>query len=182
MEGSTLTLDTIVSATGFFVGRWSPALRRNQSRDLLRFLLCRLYDQNRGQLRGASVTLAQGTLARKLGLSRQWVGILLQRLHDTGWLEYHAAVLPGGMRSSCRIRIGRQLQRLLIMLTKARARKNPRKPDAKAAWQFSPPKREKELFFRRDRENIPPSLSLLERIPLLGRWLERGKERGNNSL
>ena len=59
-------------------------LARNRSRDLLRFVLCRLYDQGRGKLQGTHLTLAQGTLARKLGLSRQWVGILLARLQQAG--------------------------------------------------------------------------------------------------
>jgi len=175
MEGSTLALDTIVSATGFFVGRWTPALRRNQSRDLLRFLLCKLYDQSRGRLIQAHITLAQGTLARKLGLSRQWVGILLQRLHEAGWLEYHAIVLPDGMRSSCHFRIGRQLKRLLITLHKARTRKRSRKLVAKSAWQFSPTQREKEMHFIQAKEKEPLSPSVLIKIPLLRRWIERGK-------
>ena len=48
----------------------------------------------------AQITLAQGALARKLGLSRQWIGILLQRLQEAGWLEYHANIgfLPTKVR------------------------------------------------------------------------------------
>src|SRR5262245_9318495 len=76
MGGRVLALDVVLSAVFFFAGKWTPALKHNQSRDLLRFLLCRLYDESRGQLVHGQVTLAQGTLARKLGLSRQWVGEL----------------------------------------------------------------------------------------------------------
>jgi DNA-binding Lrp family transcriptional regulator len=175
MGGSILALDTILSATGFFVGKWTSSLKRNQSRDLLRFLLCRLYDQSRGRLMVAEITLAQGTLARKLGLSRQWVGILLQRLQDAGWLEYHADILPDGMRSSCIFRIGRQLKRLIVMLTKAKPRKRPTKPVAKCRWQSSPTKVEKRLSLTQQKENEPPPPHLLMRIPLLGKWLERGQ-------
>jgi hypothetical protein len=85
MGGSVPALDNILlSASLFFVGKWTPELRRNQSRDLLRFLLCKLYDQSQGKLKTAHVSLAQTILARKLGLSRQWVGILLTRLQKEG--------------------------------------------------------------------------------------------------
>jgi hypothetical protein len=116
MGGRVLALDVVLSAVFFFAGKWTPALKRNQSRDLLRFLLCRLYDQSRGQLVNGHVTLAQGTLARKLGLSRQWVGILLDRLQGAGWIKYTAPVLDDGMRRSTIFRVGRQLKRLLVML------------------------------------------------------------------
>jgi DNA-binding Lrp family transcriptional regulator len=138
MGGNVLALDTILSATFCFVSRWSPALKRNQSRDLLRFLLCRLYDNSRGDLGRAQFTLAQGTLVRKLGLSRQWVGELLDRLQATGWIEYYAPVLNDGMRGSTIFRVGGQLKRLLVMLLKSRKRKMPAKSDANKAWQFSP--------------------------------------------
>jgi DNA-binding Lrp family transcriptional regulator len=175
MGSRVLALDTVLSATAHFVARWSPALKHNQSRDLLRYLLCRLFDQSHGRLVQAQITLAQGTLAKRLGLSRQWVGILLQRLQDAGWLEYHADVLPDGMRSSCCFRLGPQLKRLLVMLIKAKPRKNPAKLDAKSRWQFSPSKVEKEILLIQQKENEPPPPHLLLRIPLLSRWLERGK-------
>jgi DNA-binding Lrp family transcriptional regulator len=171
-----IALDTILTAALFFAGKWTPALKRSQSRDLLRFLILRLYDAGRGQLLTAQLTLAQGTLARKLGLSRQWVGMLLDRLRDAGWIEYAAPVLEGGMRGSTIFRIGRQLKRLLLMLGKSRKRrKTPATSAANRAWQFSPPKEEKRQQAIQEQENRPPKPELLRRIPLLKQWMERGR-------
>lgn len=175
MGTRTLALDNILSATFFFVGKWTPGFKRNQARDLLRFLLCRLYDQGRGSLMLAEVTLAQTTLARKLGLSRQWVGILLGRLQEAGWLECSAPILDDGMRGSTIFHVGRQLKRVLLMLTKGRAGKTPKKSAANSRWQFSPLKREKELKKILEREQQPPRKEILAKIPLLKDWLERGK-------
>jgi DNA-binding Lrp family transcriptional regulator len=175
MGGRVLALDVVLSAVFFFAGKWTPALKRNQSRDLLRFLLCRLYDQSRGQLVNGHVTLAQGTLACKLGLSRQWVGELLDRLRDAGWIEYYAPVLEDGMRGSTIFRIGGQLKRLLIMLLKSRKRKMPAKLGDNRRWQFSPSPEEKRQRTILERENRPPKPELLNRIPLLRQWWERGK-------
>ena len=181
MGGHVLALDTILSAVFFFAGKWTPELRRNQSRDVFRFLLCRLYDQGRGQLMNAELTLAQGTLAQKLGLSRQWVGELLERLKEAGWIEYYAPVLEDGMRGSTIFRVGRQLKRLLVMLWKSKRRlpagrqgKKPVKSDANNPWQFSPSIEEKRHQQILEQENTPPSPEILKRIPLLKRWLDRG--------
>jgi hypothetical protein len=174
MGRNVLALDVVLSAVFFFAGKWSPALKRNQSRDLLRFLLCRLYDQSRGQLMVGQVTLAQGTLARKLGLSRQWVGELLDRLQAAGWIEYAAPILDDGMRGSTIFRVGRQLKRLLVMLLKSGKRKTPAKSDANRAWQFSPSIEEKKQKALLDSENTPPKPEILNRLPLLKQWLQRG--------
>ena len=176
MGSGVLALDTVLSATFHFVTKWSPGLRRNQSRDLLRFLVCRLYDQSRGKLVLGQLTLAQGTLARKLGLSRQWIGILLERLQEAGWIEYQAPVLPDGMRGSCIFRIGKQLKRLLVMLTKAKPRGSATKSAAKSRWQFSPSPEEKRFLQILIKEDEPPKPHLLAKIPLLSLWLQRGKE------
>jgi hypothetical protein len=125
---------------------------------------------------GSQIVLAQGTIGRKLGLSRQWVGILLARLADAGWLECYSPVLADGMRGSTIFRIGRQLKRLIVMLTKSKGRKKPAKSDAKPRWQFSPSKEEKRFLQIRERENHKPKPEVLRRIPLLAKWLERGKE------
>jgi len=172
---NALGLDTIISATVHFGAKWTPELKRTQGRDLLRYLLCRLYDQGRGQLVNAQVTLAQGTLAGKLGLSRQWVGILLERLQAAGWLEYRAPVLEGGMRGSTIFRVGNTLKRLLIMLAKARLKRKKRvRSDVNSAWQFSRSEQEKRLLALHAKENEPPPPHVLAKIPLLGRWLGRG--------
>jgi DNA-binding Lrp family transcriptional regulator len=176
MGGGMLALDSILSASFHFVVKWSPELDRTKSRDLLRFLLCRLYDQNRGQLLNVQLQLAQTTLARKLGLSRQWVGILVQRLENAGWIEHYSPVLPDGTNGSTVWRIGRQLKRLLVMLSKSRRGKKPVIKPAKSTWRFSPTPVEKTLLSIQEKENQPPNPALLERIPLLRRWMDRGKE------
>jgi hypothetical protein len=139
MGSGVLALDVVLSAVFFFAGKWTPALKRNQSRDLLRFLLCRLCDQSRGQLMVGQITLAQSTLARKLGLSRQWVGELVHRLEAAGWIEHYSPTLPDGTNGSTIFRVGRQLKRLLMMLLKSRKRKTPIKSDANRRWQWSSP-------------------------------------------
>jgi hypothetical protein len=174
MRSRVLALDTILSAALYFAGKWQPALKRNQSRELLRFLLCRLYDQGRGELLGTHLTLAQGTLAQKLGLSRQWVGILLARLQRAGWVEFYAPTLDGGMNGSTILGIGPQLKRLLVMLAKSGRRKTSVRAAAKSRWHFSPSQKEKTILFRQQKENAPPPERILTRIPLLKAWMERG--------
>jgi hypothetical protein len=174
MGGRVLALDTVLSATFFFVGKWSPDLARNRSRDLLRFVLCRFYDAGRGEIHGAQFTLAQTTLARKLGLSRQWVGVLLARLQDAGWLEYYAPTLSDGTNGSTVFRPGRQLKRLLITLLKSRPAKKPEKPVANSRWHFLPTAVEKKLLRIQQKEMEPPKPETLRKIPLLRDWLSRG--------
>ncbi len=176
MGGGVLALDTILSASFHFVIKWSPELDRTMGRDLLRFLLCRLYDAGWGNLHAARLTLAQTTVARKLGLSRQWVGVLVQRLETAGWLEHYSLVLPDGTNGSTIWRIGRTLKRLLVMLAKSRCGKKATKLAAKSTWRFSSTTVEKHLASIQERENKPPPATLLVRFPLLRTWLERGKE------
>src|SRR2546426_8188022 len=173
MGNRVLALDTILSATLYFAGKWQPELKRNQSRELLRFLICRLYDAGRGQLVGTHLTLAQGTLARKVGLSRQWIGILLARLQAAGWVECYAPTLDDGMKGSMIFRVGRQLKRLLVMLGKAKPRKMPTKSAANTHWQCSPTPIEKKQILIHQKEHELPSDTLLAKIPLLRLWLER---------
>jgi hypothetical protein len=173
MGGSVLTLDTVLSAAFFFVGKWSPDLARNRSRDLLRFVLCRLYDAGRGKVPGAQFTLAQTTLARKLGLSRQWVGILLARLQAAGWVEFYAPTLPDGTNGSTIFRPGRQLKRLLITLLKSRRAKRPATEPAKTRWHFLPSSEEKKINLIRQKEKEPPPERVLVKMPLLRTWLKR---------
>jgi hypothetical protein len=182
MGSRTLALDTILSATLHFAGKWQPALKRNQSRDLLRFVLCRLYDAGRGQLVGTQLTVAQGTLARKLGLSRQWIGILLARLQAAGWIECFAPTLNDGMKGSTVLRVGHQLKRLLVMLGKAKTRKKRALSAANTRWQFSPTYGEKKQILIRQKELTPPGEALLSKLPLLKLWLGRGEEAPSEAL
>jgi|SRR5215813_4539456 len=128
------------------------------------------------------VTLAQTTLARKLGLSRQWVGILLGRLQESGWLECYTPLLDDGMRGSTIFRAGRQLKRLLLLLLKAKPRKMLAKLAANTRWQFSPTYVEKQQLLLRQKEQEPPSELLLSKLPLLKLWLGRGETEQNNTL
>jgi Mn-dependent DtxR family transcriptional regulator len=176
MGSGVLTLDQIWSATSYFTIKWSEGIESNKAHRVLHYLLCRLYDEGRGQLMNAQLTLAQTTLSKKLGISRQWVGELAQRLTSAGWIEYHSSKLPDGTNSSSVWRVGRMLKRLIVMLLKSRQRKSPATKPAKHQWHFSPQKREKEILLILEKEKEPPKPETLARVPLLKRWLERGQE------
>ena len=171
---STPSLDRILSATFFFTTKWSARLQSNKARDLLRYLVCRLYDQGRGNLMNAQLELAQTTIAKKLGISRQWVGILVHRLEAAGWIEHASPKLADGTNGSTLWRVGRTLKRLLIMLAKSKRGKSSTKSDAKSTWHFFPLNREKEILSLRAKEKEPPSEAILAKIPLLRTWLARG--------
>src|SRR5262245_11501783 len=121
-----LSLDTIQHATSQHARKWTPALCRNQSRDVLDYLLSKLYDLS-PSLVGATLTLSQAAVARKLKLSREWVGKLYQRLQAEGWIEYYAPVLSDGHNGPTLVRIGRRMKWLLVRLRKAKQRKTPAK-------------------------------------------------------
>jgi hypothetical protein len=170
-----LALDNILSASFFFADKWSSGLSGNRARDLLRFLTCRLYDQGRGKMVGAHITLAQGTIAKKIGISGKWCWELCQRLQAAGWIEYTAPRLPDGMRASCTFAIGRQFKRLLVMLLKSAKPKKRQKSVTNDQWKFSPSIEEKKALLIHQKENEPPPERILAKIPLLKAWLERGK-------
>jgi DNA-binding Lrp family transcriptional regulator len=144
---------------------------------VLHYLLCRLYDEGRGQLVNARLTLAQTTLSKKLGISRQWIGELVSRLEREGWLEHSSLKLPNGTNSSTIFRAGRMLKRLLVMLSKSRRGENRGNKPAKGTWHFSPRELEKRILSIRSKEKEPPRSEVLARIPMLKRWLERGSEK-----
>src|SRR5215212_400226 len=127
MGSSVLTLDQIWSATSTFSVKWSAGIESNKAHRVLHYLLCRLYDEGRGQLMNAQLTLAQTTLSEKLGISRQWIGELV------------------GM-----------LERLLVMLSKSRQRKTLVNKPAKSTWQFSPSIEDKRILLILKKEKTPP--------------------------
>lgn len=174
--GNFLTLDTVQNSVNSFVLKWTPELDHNKSRDVLKYLLTRLWDEGRGKLVNTTITLAQTTVARKVGLSRQWVGILLDRLQSAGWIEYAAPWVGPGMRGSTMYTIGRKLKQLLCMLGKSRKGERAQKSGAKTRWLFSPTKLEKEKLLLLQRENEPPRPEILAKVPLLKTWWERGKK------
>jgi hypothetical protein len=182
MGGFTLTLDQIWSATSTFSIKWSEGIESNQAHRVLHYVLCRLYDVGRGNLINARLTVAQTTLAHKLDMSRQWVGEMVSRLEREGWLQHESPKLPDGMNGSTIFSAGRMLKRVVVMLLKSRQRKSPGKPAAKDPWYFSPLRREKEILAILAKENTLPNPALLEKIPLLKVWLQRGKEKITGEL
>jgi hypothetical protein len=136
MRRGSLTLDQIWSATSHFSIQWSEGIESNKAHRILHYLLCRLYDAGRGQLVNARLTLAQTTLSKKLGISRQWVGELVSRLERAGWVEHASQKLPDGTNSSTVFRAGHMLKRLLVMLAKSQQRKSLINTPAKSTWGF----------------------------------------------
>jgi hypothetical protein len=175
--GRELALDNILSASFFFVGKWSPDLARNRSRDLLRHLLCRLYGASKGQLFHARIRASHASLGAELDLSREWVCKLGQRLKDAGWIDYRALRLPDGTFEIGVFSVGRQLKRLLCMLLgyrKPKRRVNSLSPSS----PLPETEREKILSLARkkqlEREQQPPSPETIRKAPILGLWLKRG--------
>jgi Crp-like helix-turn-helix domain len=175
-RGSGLALDNILSATFFFAGKWTPGLKRNQSRDLLRHLLCRLYGASRGSLFHARIRASHASLGAELGLSREWVCKLGQRLQDSGWIRYRALRLPDGTFEIGVFSAGRQLKRLLCMLLgyrKPKHRVNSRSP----SFPLPEAERAKRISLARkqqlEREQEPPKPETLTKLPLLKAWLQR---------
>jgi DNA-binding Lrp family transcriptional regulator len=122
MGGHTLTLDTILSATFFFSGKWTPALKRNQSRDVLRSILCKLYGANRGSLFHTRLRVSHAAIADSVDLSREWVCKLISRLRESGWITTEARRLPDGKQEITIFRAGPTLKRLLVMLFRSNQR------------------------------------------------------------
>ena len=177
MGSGTLALDNILSATFFFVGKWTPGLKRNQSRDLLRHLLCRLYGASKGDLFHAQIRASHASLSAELGLSREWVCKLGQRLQESGWIEYRALRLPDGTFEIGTFSAGRKLKRLLCMLLGYRKLKH-RVNDFSHSFPLPETEREKFLSSARKRqlehERKPPTQQTLSKLPLLQTWLKRG--------
>jgi hypothetical protein len=178
MGSRVLALDNILSATFFFVGKWTPALKRNQSRDLLRHVLCRLHGASKGDLFHARIRASHASLGAELGLSREWTCKLGQRLHDAGWIDYRALRLPDGKFEIGVFSVGRQLKRLLCMLLGYRKPKR-RVNEFSHSSPLPETEREKILSFMRkqtfEREKEPPAERILAKMPLLRAWLHRGE-------
>src|SRR3954451_13706636 len=175
--GRELALDNILSATFFFAGKWTPALKRNQSRDLLRHVLCRLYGASKGNLFHARLRASPASLGVELHLSREWVCKLGQRLQDAGWIEYRALRLSDGKYEIGCFRPGRMLKRVLCMLLGYR---KPRHRVNEFSHSFPLPETEREKILsstrtqQLKRERQPPSPETMRKVPLLGIWLKRG--------
>jgi hypothetical protein len=161
LSSTSLPLDTIVSAATFFVAKWSPELRRNQSRDVLRAVLNKLYGASRGSLFHAHMRCSHAGLAEQLSLSREWICTLIGRLKREGWLETSAPRLPDGKQEITSFRPGRRLKRLLVMLLKSKQRSH--KGRVNAGQQKIPTKQEIEkskAFFAELRETLSKKMGM----------------------
>src|SRR5215204_994765 len=118
----TLSLDTLISASTFFVAKWTPALKLNQSRDVLRLVVNKLYGASQGNLFHARMRCSHAALAASCELSREWTCTLIGRLRQAGWRETSAPRLPDGKQEVTTFRPGRMLKRLLVMLLKSKQR------------------------------------------------------------
>jgi len=125
MGGSTLALDNILSAAHFFAGKWTPELKRNQSRDVLRHLLCRMYGVSKGNPFHATLRTSQTSIAATAELSREWTCTLIGRLCEAGWLSYYVPRLPDGHFEIGVFRPGKKLKRLLCLLAGYRRKPKP---------------------------------------------------------
>jgi hypothetical protein len=141
-----LSLDAICNSATYFSGKWSPELRRNQSRDVLRTVLSKLYGASHGSLFHARMRCSHAALAGACGLSREWTCKLVARLRAAGWVDTHAPRLAEGKQQEVStFRPGRMLKRLLVMLLRSRQRsgrvndcsqKLPNKEDIEKGRQF----------------------------------------------
>ena len=98
----------------------SPALGRSQAQYVLVAVLRHLYRASGGHLATAEVSLDQGALAQEVQLSRQWLGVLLTRLQDAGWI-----VCEGAGGAMTRFRAGPQLLQVEREVREERAGRRP---------------------------------------------------------
>jgi hypothetical protein len=95
----------------------SPTLGRTQAQYVLATVLLWLYRASSGHLATAEVSLDQEALAHELQLSQRWVGVLLTRLQDAGWI-----VCEGAGGAMTRFRAGPQLLQVERQLREGRGR------------------------------------------------------------
>ena len=149
-----ISLDNIISALFWALPEWTPGLRRNASRDLLRHIVCKLYGASNGNLFSARVQASQEALAASVGVSREWACKLLARLVQEGWIESHAPRLPDGHFLPCIFKVGGQLKRLLCTLLRRRGLRPSR---VNGSSQSLPPKgaiKKSYTFWETLRENL----------------------------
>ena len=79
MGENLLPLGQLWSATSTFSITWSEGIESNQAHRMPHSGCRLLYDVGRGNLINTRLTVAQTTLAHKLGMSRQWVGKRVSR-------------------------------------------------------------------------------------------------------
>src|SRR5215471_783097 len=155
----TVSLDTVVASLAYFLPKWTPALGRNASRDLLRLVVCKLYGASKGNLFQAQIQASQEALAASVGRSRVWTNQLVARLKAEGWLEVYAPRLPDGKFLPCLFWPGRRLKRLLCMLAGYRRPHGSRVKSTRLSVPLSQAERERSLSFLRGlREQLATQL------------------------
>lgn len=142
-----VSLDTVVASLAYFLPKWTPALSRNASRDLLRLVVCKLYGASKGNLWQARIQASQEALASSVGRSRVWTNQLLSRLKAEGWLEVYAPRLPDGKFLPCLFWPGRRLKRLLCLLVGYRRPRRSRVKTTRQSVPLSRAARERSLSF-----------------------------------
>src|SRR5215208_4861602 len=110
-----LILDNIISAATYFFRKWTPSSRLNQSFEVLRVIICKLYGASRGSLFYARMRCSHQAIADDLELTREWVCELVQRLRAWGWIQATAPRLPDGTQEVTIFRAGGMLKRLFKM-------------------------------------------------------------------
>jgi hypothetical protein len=140
-SSSSISLDTICNSATYFVGKWNPDLKRNQSRDALTLIISKLYGSSHGSLFKSRIRSSQEALASTLDLSREWTCKLIARLRESKWITTEAPRLPDGTQEITTFRPGKMLKRLLVMLLKSKQRSQNRVNDQS---QKIPTKEERE--------------------------------------
>jgi hypothetical protein len=149
----------------------------------MRQILKELWHRCGGDLVRGEIVLAQGTLASACRISRRHCHRLLKRLKAWGLVDYYAPYCSGRMREQMRLRAGGMLKYDFIGLAKKAARsakqtKSPTKSDVTPSSEISPLKRVKTLPNPASPELTERTRAFCHQIPLLKRWLERGKDPG----
>lgn len=168
-------LDSIISLA-FHKSTQSPQLQSNKAFTVLRYLIYRLTKHGSSNPMNAHLTLAQTTIAKRLNISRQWIGILTKRLEAQGWIRHHSAKHKDGTNESTTWWIGPQLKRLIIGLTKSKQRKTPIQSCDNHARHLVPLSGVKPLFRVQERENEPPSEAQMQKMPIIRKWWNWGKQ------
>jgi hypothetical protein len=125
-----LSLDSITASATYFVGQWTPALKRNQSRDVLRLILAKMWFPCHGNVFHARIRASDAAFADTLHLSREWTNTLKGRLCEAQWITTEAPRLPDGKQEITIIRPGKRLKRLLVMLLRSPQRHKTRVNDS----------------------------------------------------
>ena len=164
MAGSAnINLDTIISSSLFFSAKWNPALKRSQSRDVLRLIINKLFGASRGSLFHAKMRCSHAALADRLDLSREWTCKLIGRLREAGWIRTEAPRLPDGKQEITIFKTGRMFKRLLVMLLKSKQRQKNRVNDSSQKIPTKEQIEKNKTFLAELRETLAQKFALKDK-------------------